>query len=215
MTPEGRVGREPLERIAPLFYRMYMGLVYLTSRKRYEGFDGLWRRLEGGEKVVVALLHQNILLAPYIYRGGGVLTMVSRSRDGEMIASALEGLGFRVVRGSSSRGGKEALRTIIRLLQEDGVRAAALAVDGPRGPAGRVKPGVLFIARKSGLPLYPIGCGVRRRVLLRNWDRTLIPLPFNAITFRCGEPMFLKEEGDMEGACKELERRLKGLQGRV
>lgn len=208
-----RVRRWLLKRIAPLFYRMYMDLVYLTSSKSYVGFEDLWQRLEEGKKVVVALLHQSILLAPYIYRDKGVITMASRSRDGEIIASVLDGLGFRVVRGSSSRGGKEALKTMIGLLQEEGIKAAALTVDGPRGPAGKVKPGVLFIAKKSGLPLYPIGCEARRKVLLKNWDRTLIPMPFNSITFRCGDPMFIKEDCNMDRACKELGKRLKELQG--
>ena len=197
---------------APQIYRVYMALVSLTSVRVYIGFDELWKRLKGGQKAVVALLHQSILLAPYIYRDGGVMALASRSRDGELIASTMEALGFIVVRGSTSKGGAEALRRMVRLLKEDEIRAAAITVDGPRGPAGKVKPGVVFLARKSGLPIYPIGCRARRKVLLNSWDRTLIPLPFNTIEYRCGTP-FPPDRGGIDEVCRNLEGQLKELQG--
>ncbi len=207
------VGDLVSKRLIPLFYRLYIGLVFLTSKRIYIGFEDLLERLKKG-KAIVAIPHQFILLAPYIYREKGVITMASRSKDGEIIARTLEALGFEVVRGSSSRGGSRALLSMVKRLKGEDVKVAALTVDGPRGPKGKVKPGVAFLARKTGLPLYPVTCEARRKILLKNWDRTLIPLPFNHLTFRCGTPLMVGEDLDDRRACYELEERLKALEGR-
>lgn len=206
--------RDPaLQRFLPLFYRFYMGLVFLTSRKMYIGFEDLMKRLKDG-KAIIAIPHRYILLAPYISRERGILTMASQSKDGEIITRTLKSLGFEVVRGSSSRGGSRALLSMIRRLEREDVKAAALTIDGPRGPAGKVKPGIAFLARKTGLPLYPVSCEARRKVILKNWDRTLIPLPFNHLIFRCGTPLLVGKDLDDRRACRELEERLKILEGR-
>jgi lysophospholipid acyltransferase (LPLAT)-like uncharacterized protein len=76
------------------------------------------------------------------------LVMVSHSADGAMQARALALLGFRVVRGSSSRGGARGLAAIVRAMRRGGVDAA-FAVDGPRGPDGAVKPGAARAGRPS------------------------------------------------------------------
>ncbi|MBI5286709.1 MAG: lysophospholipid acyltransferase family protein [Deltaproteobacteria bacterium] len=200
--------------LAPWVYSLYMGFVYLTSRKTHIGFEKVWDRIDTGEKVIAALWHKDIVLAPYAYRHKEVLTIASRSRDGEVIARVMERLGFKVVRGSSSRGGGRVLKEMVEYLKRGNARIAAITVDGPRGPAGKVKPGILFLAQTSGVPIYPVRCMAKRSISLNNWDRTKIPLPFNHLIFRLGEPLEVTEGADkgwLQRDREELESRLRGL----
>ncbi len=189
-----------------------MGLVYLTSKKTYTGFEGVERYIRDGGKAIAAIWHQDIVLALYEYRKRGILTLASRSRDGEIIAEALRYMGYDVVRGSSSRGGGRAMLEMVRRMVEGKNSVVAITVDGPRGPARRVKQGVIFLAMKTGARLYPVSCRSDRNMALKNWDKTLIPLPFNRLTFRCGRPISMEglqeEELDMEEVRRSLEESL-------
>ncbi len=198
--------------LAPYIYKAYMGIVYLTSRKSYVGFEGVRHKINCGEKIIAALWHQDILLAPYAYRHYRILTLASRSRDGELIARIIERLGFEVVRGSSSKGGGRAVKEMVEHLKGDGLQIAAITVDGPRGPAHKVKTGILFIARESGATIYPVRFSAKRAVYLSNWDRTMVPLPFNNLVFRCGKPLKIPKnagKSDLKKLAQGLERELK------
>jgi lysophospholipid acyltransferase (LPLAT)-like uncharacterized protein len=143
--------------------------------------------IDPGRPVLVATWHQMILPGVAYYRDRGALIMVSRSRDGELMAKVNRRMGFGSVRGSSSRGGAEALHALIERLR--GGAQAAVMVDGPRGPARDPKPGVVLAASRSGAPLIPLGCRVKPALYGRNWDRTIIPLPFSTVVLCYGEPI--------------------------
>jgi hypothetical protein len=169
------------------------------------GFRVLNRRvmeehIDPGQAVLVATWHQMILPGVVYFRDRGALIMVSRSRDGELMARVNLRMGFRNVRGSSSRGGAEALHAMIERLR-DGAQAAMM-VDGPRGPARDPKPGCVLAASRSGAPLIPLGCRARPAIYGRNWDRTMIPLPFATIVLCFGEP--IRVPPDL--AAEDLER---------
>jgi len=106
--------------------------------------------------------------------------LVSHSRDGSLQARALTLQGLRVVRGSSSRGGARGLVGIVRKLREG--MDAAFAVDGPKGPRGVVKGGVVTAARASGAWLVPVGGAIERGFVLdRAWDRYAVAWPFSRV----------------------------------
>lgn len=123
--------------------------------------------------------------------------LVSLSRDGALQTGAMRSHGMRVVRGSSSRGGARGLRGLI-----DAMRAgsdAAFAVDGPRGPERRSKPGVLAAARAAKAVVVPVGVAAARAMVLRRaWDRFLIPLPFSRVVVVLGPAL------EPEGASGEI-----------
>ncbi len=140
--------------------------------------------------------------------------MVSQSADGEIAASVIRRCGYVPVRGSSSRGGKEALAEMLEYLRTHRGVTIGLVVDGPRGPARRSKMGIIVLARETGVPLYPLRIWAQRRILLRSWDRTMIPLPFNRMIAWAGEPIVVPpdvNEEAMEQHRAELERRLNNL----
>ena len=117
------------------------------------------------------------------------LVMVSHSADGAIQARALGLLGFRIVRGSSSRGGARGLAAIVRGLRR-GDADAAFAVDGPRGPYGEPKPGALLAAQRSGGVLVPMGSAMARgTTFVRAWDRFALAWPFARVVVVLGAPI--------------------------
>lgn len=141
----------------------------------------------------------------------GVTILVSRSRDGEKMARAARTLGFRVVRGSSGRGGVGGLLSMMKAAREG--HHVVLAVDGPRGPRGVCKPGIVRLAQKTGVPLFPAGVAVSRRfVFKKSWNQVYLPLPFSRQVILIGDPIhFPKEASDeeMNLFCRQVEEALR------
>jgi lysophospholipid acyltransferase (LPLAT)-like uncharacterized protein len=115
-----------------------------------------------------------------------IAIMISRSRDGEMIARVVDILGWRSVRGSSSKGGIRALKELRRLTRK-GHRVGHI-VDGPQGPFGVVKPGLLTIAQFAGAPIVPVITSAQRRWVFNSWDRFMVPKPFSRVVVRFTPP---------------------------
>ena len=120
--------------------------------------------------------------------------MISKSRDGDWIAPVVKWLGLRPVRGSSTRGGKEAMTAMVDDLAIN--QAAAHVVDGPQGPKGVVKAGLIRLAQLSGAAIIPVYISVDRAWVTRSWDRCLIPKPFSRVLVRFGEPIDVPEQMD-------------------
>lgn len=139
-----------------------------------------------GVPILFALWHGRMFLSIQAHRREGIVTMASRSKDGDIIAGWLERNGYSVVRGSSSRGGSEALREMVRRVRAG--NSAALTVDGPTGPPRRVQPGIVELARLTGGWILPITSSSARPRFLASWDRYLVPAPFSRNVVLYGEP---------------------------
>ncbi|HVO68344.1 MAG TPA: lysophospholipid acyltransferase family protein [Syntrophales bacterium] len=189
--------------------RAYLSLI----RIRIFNEDMALKYLASGGKMIVALWHQRILAVMGYARRFGIYepsVMISQSRDGEMIADVYRRFNFRPVRGSSSRGGKQALAEMVASLSDHQI--AVHVLDGPRGPRGVVKPGLIVMAQLSGIPIVPIYITSNRAWILKSWDRTMIPKPFSTITFRWGEPVYVPKnlDGDsFENIRKQIENQMK------
>ena len=181
----------------------------LTLRVRYEGLRHLEQRIERGLPVVVAGWHQQLYFGiATLARYGGVI-MISESRDGERIARVVERLGWTPVRGSSSRGSVRALVELIRLVRRGA--SAIHIVDGPRGPARQVKPGLVLLASRAGAAIVPAFGAARHRWRARSWDRFQVPLPFTRVVVRLDAPIEVPaelSESDAEAIRQEVEKRL-------
>jgi len=171
--------------------------------------------LERHEAAIGAFWHRGLFAAAWRFRDLGAAIPVSRSRDGDRIVAVLDRLGYGPApRGSSSRGGPAALAGSIRAAREG--RLIGVLCDGPRGPARRCKPGVLAIARATGVPLYPVAVAARPALRFPSWDRTILPLPFARILFTAGGPIRVPPEAtreELESLRQHLERELDRLQG--
>jgi lysophospholipid acyltransferase (LPLAT)-like uncharacterized protein len=141
-----------------------------------------------GGRVLLCTWHQHFFAAIrhfQDYRDFKPALMISKSSDGEIIAGVAEKSGWQTVRGSSSRGGKEALRKMIDHLSQK--RLAAHVVDGPKGPAGIVKAGVIQLARAADAAIIPFYVSADRAWYFNSWDRFFIPKPFARVSISFGE----------------------------
>lgn len=158
----------------------FIRLLALTLRRQLEDPAGLLQQ-NPGEPRIWAFWHNRILLMPYVYEwlcpGRRMLMMVSRSRDGEFITRIMNRFGIDGARGSSSKGGSDALRELLRELERPQARDIGITPDGPRGPRAQVQDGVLALAATSGRPIYPVTLHYSRFWQLSSWDRFQIPQP--------------------------------------
>ena len=152
--------------------------------------------------ILFALWHGRMYLSIQAHRRQGIVTMASQSKDGEWITRWLENNGYVVVRGSTTRGGSQALREMVRQVRSG--RHAALTVDGPRGPARVVQAGVVQLARLTGAWILPITSSSARPRFLASWDRYLLPAPFSRNIVAYGEPFPIPDGMSEEAAASRI-----------
>jgi len=153
----------------------------LASTWRYRiTSDDNYRALRARQQpFIFAFWHAHMLPLLWSHRGEGVAVVISAHRDGEIIARIAERLGYRTIRGSSSRGAARALLGIVREL--DSGLEVAVTPDGPRGPAQKFASGTLVAAQRVGVPIVGIGVSSSRAWRLKSWDRFMIPKPFSRV----------------------------------
>jgi lysophospholipid acyltransferase (LPLAT)-like uncharacterized protein len=187
-----------------------------TTRIRTEGDEHYQQFRRQKQPIVFTLWHGRLLACTYHHRQQGVVTLVSHHRDGEYITRVVRRWGFTAVRGSSSRGGLDALRELIQQVRAG--RDLAITPDGPRGPFERMKPGPVLIAQRTGAPIVPVVSGASAAWYFGGWDRFLIPHPFATLRIAYGEPLFVPRragQAEIQEAIEEVERRLQVLKARV
>ncbi len=186
-----------------------LDLLFATVHFRVSAPESYRRLRSEGRPIIFVLWHGRLLPLGYLHRGEGVVGIVSRSADGEYLSRILERWGFGTTRGSSSRGGGEALRELVRHARAG--RSLAITPDGPRGPRERMKPGVLTAAQLSGVPIVPVSAGADRGWWVEGWDRFLVPKPFARVHVAYGDPVEVPRHADAEALDRtstRLEREL-------
>jgi lysophospholipid acyltransferase (LPLAT)-like uncharacterized protein len=153
---------------------------------------------DAGRPVVFTLWHGEMLPLLWHHRREGITVLISEHGDGEIIARVAESLGFRTVRGSTSRGAVRALLGMCRVV--DGGGSLAFTPDGPRGPAHSFAPGALIVAHRSKAPVVTLGVAASRSWRLGSWDRFMIPKPFARITIAYGDPLPVESATPREAA---------------
>ena len=193
------------------------GLIYAIAR-----FIGMTLRLttRGYEEATAlptgklyAGLHGRTLIAANFFKGKGVWTLISQSRDGEMQNRIFKRFGFKTIRGSTGRGGVKAAVEAIKVLRQGATMA--FTPDGPRGPSGVVQGGIMLMAQKSGAALIPVGVSAKRRWLAPTWDHYLVPWPFSKAIIIFGDPIYVAKdaaEEQVENARLRLESEIHRLQ---
>lgn len=182
----------------------------LTLKIKTIGYDRV-KDLEGGR--ILAGWHGRTFVAAQFFRGKGVWTIISKSKDGDMQNMIFRGFGFKTIRGSTGRGGVKAAIESIEVLKK-GVMMA-FTPDGPRGPSRVVQGGIMLMARKSGAWIVPVGVSANRRWLAGTWDGYMVPKPFAKCVMVYGEPVKLPSpctEAELEDTRQRLEESLNLLE---
>lgn len=184
-----------------------------TLRVRTVGAEHLEALRARGRPILFSVWHGRLLVPLHAHRDQGIAAMVSLSRDGDLAARTLERLGYRTVRGSSSRGGREAFAALRdRLLAGE---HGAIIPDGPRGPARVLKSGIVRLAQECDAAVLPLSFSARHGRRLGSWDRFLVPCPFADTFLLYGEPLVVPaaaSEADREDLRAQLTQRLDRLE---
>src|SRR5512132_869892 len=158
-----------------------------TYRWRVDGYEHYDAIVASGKQPIFAFWHGRILPATLFWKNRDIVVITSHNFDGEWIAGIIRRFGYGTARGSSSRGGARALVQLRRDLAAG--RPGAFTVDGPRGPARVVQPGVVWLAGATGHPILPYHVEASRAWTLKSWDRTQIPRPFSTVAIAIGAPI--------------------------
>src|SRR5262249_23352085 len=164
-------------------------LLYTTLRPGYVQQHFAQRVWSGGMPIVLAFWHGRALYFLHLYHRQRFTILVSRSKDGEFVSRVLQRFGVHVTRGSSSRGGAQGLREIVRKVHSG--YHAAFTPDGPRGPRYTVQPGIVAVAKTTGAAILPVTYNARWKKVFRSWDAYLMPLPFSRVVVVYGKPIYV------------------------
>ena len=160
----------------------------LSWRMQIHESPELLRDMKENRMAVLAHWHGDELGILCLIKRYKAVAMTSTSKDGEIINGFLNLIGVKTSRGSSTRGGVSALKGILRLAKE-GFRPS-FAVDGPKGPYHKVKPGVLEVAKVLSCPIHPVGVYCSSSfVFKKSWNKSYLPLPFAKIVVLWGPPL--------------------------
>ena len=183
--------------IVPRLFYIISNVLFRTCRVTVIGKENEDQFLREGKPILFVSWHQGLIYYVFHFRNRNGVVMVSQSKDGEVISRILKRLGFRSARGSSSKGGKQALETMIDMINREQCSGGIVA-DAPRGPFGIAKIGIVKLAKETGLPLIPVMWWAKRKIIFNSWDRTVLPLPFTQIVFFYDTPIFVPRDATRE-----------------
>ena len=211
---------------ATLGGRILARVIFLTVRSldatlRYELEDPAGSMVEVvARPAIFAIWHNRLALSLMIYRryvlqrteGRRMAAMVSASRDGGMLAHALDLFGVQPVRGSSSRRGPRAIRELTAWAERG--YDLAITPDGPRGPRYALQGGVVAAAQLTGLPILPVSVHILWKRQVRSWDGFQLPLPLSRCRVRAGPLIHVPPqigEAEREGFRQLVETQLRAV----
>lgn len=189
-----------------------------TLRWEYLGLDGEERLWTQGQPRILSFWHGQQLLMSRVYlrahsaKSRPMKVLISEHSDGRMIAKVMQFLGIDSIAGSSSRGGRKALFDLIEALRSGS--HISITPDGPKGPAFKMKQGVVRIAQRSGALIHPVAIAAERKWVFGSWDKMFLPKPFSRVVLWMGEGIKVPAElDDVQCAAltEEIERHMNDL----
>jgi lysophospholipid acyltransferase (LPLAT)-like uncharacterized protein len=167
----------------------------LGFRYRWFGKNVDPRQRDFAGRYIYIFWHENLLLPLYHYGRTDIWVLISQHADGQLITEVCRRLRFRTVAGSTTRGGVQAVRRMLRLSARGHL---AITPDGPRGPRREVQPGLIYLASRAGLPIIPLGIGYDRPWRMKSWDRFALPRLFSRGRCVTAEPIVVPADAGKE-----------------
>ncbi len=193
----------------------YIRFVYFTSRWQYVRKDIIDDYVKDKKPFIICFWHGRLAMLACAWQWKEPFqVLLSEHRDGRFIANVSKRFHIDAVHGSTTRGGAKATLELVKSVRA-GV-TISISPDGPKGPAYKVSPGIITLARLVQADIIPVSYSTSRSKTLRTWDRFLFPLPFGKGAFIVGDPIaYPKERTDEEGCQKAVEDSLNGIMREV
>ncbi|MDH5478332.1 MAG: lysophospholipid acyltransferase family protein [Nitrospinota bacterium] len=199
--------------VVPLAY-ILLRLLCGSVRLRVEGAEHEEELDRNGKPAIACCWHGRVLFIPFYYslvrRKSRIMdALTSMSEDGEFVAGVAGLFGFGIVRGSTYKNSRSALRTLARSVTQG--RWPGIIADGSRGPALVAQPGAMMLSKLTGAPVIPVTVSFDRYWTLKSWDRMIIPKPFARGLVIHGAPILFPAGGgraELDAGLEELNRAL-------
>ena len=194
--------------LPPVAY-IFLVVLRATLRIRHTNrgpVERLWRE---GNNFIACFWHGRLLAMPFAYKGKGAKVLISRHRDGEFIARIIRYFGLGTVRGSYGKRSVSQVREMLAELKKG--TDIAITPDGPKGPAHKMKQGIVELAKLAQKPIVPVTYGASRKKFFRSWDHFLLPCPFSRVFFLWGDPVHVPPDlpvDALERTRQEIEKTL-------
>jgi lysophospholipid acyltransferase (LPLAT)-like uncharacterized protein len=201
--------------VVPYLASTYSNIMGCSSKTIIIGPHGVSCRREFFDwphGVIYCTWHSRFFYFSFHGRGKDVFTMISPSKDGEVITRTIRRMRLYSVRGSSSKRGHEALYEATTVLQQN--HKLFMLPDGPRGPRYQAKPGTIRLAQLTGRPILPLSFSTTHGIFFPSWDHFLLPLPFGKAVVTFGQPIYIQanlSEEEFENERHHLEKVLNEL----
>jgi len=208
-----QVKQDTLRFLGNLILKHSLDALCKTLRVSYKNKKVIEDLKKNKQNYVLAFWHGTMLLPWFIHRNDGFAALTSKSKDGDLLAKQLKHWKYKVVRGSSSKGGDVALGVMVDLAKNG--YSVAIPPDGPRGQDHKFKAGAVIIAKRSGVPVVLMGIGIKSKKKLKSWDKFQIPNPFSNVKIIYSDPVYVDSKLGFDETGKiieECEQKLNELQ---
>ena len=184
-----------IKKFLSLVGALYVYIVYISSKKIFINKSSFNKLILENKSFIYALWHDQLLLSPLTWQTQNRIDiLISKHKDGDIIADLIRYHGFNSIRGSTNNPSKEkekntisSIRKIIKTLKAN--VSIGITPEGPRGPRHRVSEGTINIARISNKKILPMALAYKEQWVLNTWDKFIIPKPFNKICIVWGDPI--------------------------
>lgn len=215
---------EGLRRFLCWLGALYIRLVHASGRWQVVGGEAAQDHWRDRKPFILCFWHGRLLMMPHCWpTDRSIHMLISQHRDGQIIARTVGHFGIKTVTGSSSKGGAQALRAMVKSLRAGD--CVGITPDGPRGPRMRASEGIVNLARLAGVPIIPATFGAGCGRIVNSWDRFLIAWPFSRGVIVWGEPIQVARDASaadieharlaVENALNEITDKADRLTGRV
>ena len=172
------------------FGKLLLNFLLLTNRLVIEGKENAEKAMQNGRPILFCCWHGRLVYASFGLSKvkKGLWAIASKHRDAEIMGRVLESWGYRLIRGSSNKGGKEVLRKMTKIFDSE-TPYICITNDGPKGPRNVAKPGSLTLARKYNAQILAITGTSAKFKEMKSWDKFRLPKPFGKIVVTISKPM--------------------------
>lgn len=208
-----QVKQNTLRFLGNLILKHSLDALCKTLRVSYKNKKVIEDLKKNKQNFVLAFWHGTMLLPWFLHRNDGFAALTSKSKDGDLLAKQLKHWKYKVVRGSSSKGGDVALGVMVDLAKNG--YSVAITPDGPRGPEHSFKAGAVIISKRSGVPVVLMGVGIKSKKKLKSWDKFQIPNPFSNVKIIYSDPVYVDSKLGFDETSiiiEECEQKLNELQ---
>ena len=191
-------------RIIAKLLSTYIKLIKLTCKIEFDGRDIFLNNIKKDQAIIFCFWHSRLLLGTFLPFGqykDTVSTIISEHGDGEIIAQVIKNFGFKSIRGSSNKNGRDkgGTKVLIKAIQQlKANKSIAITPDGPRGPREKMNESIFLMRNKSNAVIIPLYYDASRKYTFNSWDKFIIPKFFSTITIKCHQPYYGSDIGEVE-----------------